>query len=162
MSTNELIRISSAADTGERQLRAYVLATGKDLIEPTATQIHFIHRLEVKNTGLTPAYKLWIESLTRPLPHPLPKRFEFQIDPPGQNPSIMMLGSGQPTGHDSWADEPFSEGSGKRLYTYGTIRYEDAFGRQRYTNFCYFVEWKVSTGRYTISVHPSEQHNDAN
>lgn len=168
-STRRLVK--GAELIAERQLRAYVFLTGIDFIEQDKKQDRFIHKFEIKNTGLTPAYKLWIESLTRPLPHPLPADFSFAIDPPGRNPSVMMLGPGQTTGHDSHADEPLSKTelikirsleTGTRLYTFGTIRYEDAFGRKKFTNFCYFVEWTAGTERYSISVHPSERHNDAN
>jgi hypothetical protein len=155
----------------ERQLRAYVLVTGKGLVEQSAKDERFIHQFEIRNTGLTPAYKLQVESMTRPLPHPLPTDFDFAMTPAGRNPSVMMLGAGQPVRHDSHADEPLSQSelalikrqdSGFRLYTFGTVRYEDCFKRARFTNFCYFLEWEIRPSGYAFNVHPSEQHNDAN
>jgi hypothetical protein len=109
--------------------------------------------------------------MTRPLPHPLPTDFDFAMTPAGRNPSVMMLGAGQPVRHDSHADEPLSQSelalikrqdSGFRLYTFGTVRYEDCFKRARFTNFCYFLEWEIRPSGYAFNVHPSEQHNDAN
>jgi hypothetical protein len=122
--------VKGGEKNAERQLRAYVLVTGKGLVEQSAEEERLIHQFEIRNTGLTPAYKLQVESMTRPLPHPLPHRFDFAITPAGRNPSVMMLGSGQPVRHDSNADEPLSQhemdlikrlDSGCRLYTFGTL-----------------------------------------
>jgi hypothetical protein len=162
--------VKGGEQTAERQLRAYVFVTGKGLIEQRGPEDRFIHQFEMRNTGLTPAYRLQIESLTRPLPHPLPADFDFTITPAGRNPSVMMLGSGQPVRHDSLGDEPLSRGemqqiktpnSGCRLYTFGTVKYDDCFHRPRYTNFCYFLEWESHSTGYSFNVHPSELHNDA-
>jgi hypothetical protein len=95
----------------------------------------------------------------------------FDITPHGKNPSVMMLGPGRTVGHDSYADTILSPeelstiqnpGSGFRLYSYGTVRYKDTFGKPRFTNFCHFVDWKKTSTGLALSVHPSEQHNDAN
>jgi hypothetical protein len=169
LATRALVR--GGEQTAERQLRAYVFVTGKGLVEQTGREDRFVHQFEVRNTGLTPAYRLQIESLTRPLPHPLPAGFDFSIIPAGRNPTVMMLGSGLPVRHDSFADEPLSQAemeliktpnSGCRLYTFGTVKYDDCFRRPRFTNFCYFLEWESRpNGYYAFNVHPSEQHNDA-
>jgi hypothetical protein len=163
--------VKGGEQNAERQLRAYVVVIAKDLIEQGAKEERFRHQFEIRNTGLTPAYKLQVESMTRPLPHPLPLNFDFAITPAGSNPSVMMLGPGQPVGHDGRADEPLSQSemalikrqdSGCRLYTFGTVRYEDCFRRPRFTNFCYFLEWESRPNGYAVKVHATEQHNDAN
>jgi hypothetical protein len=170
LSTRQLVK--GAEITAERQLRAYVFVTGTGLLEPHETHDwRFVHQFKIQNTGITPAYKLRVESLTRPHAHPIPQDFDFDITPPGRNPSVMMLAAGQTVEHHSLADEPLSEadlislksqGSARRLYTFGTVYYEDAFGRERFTNFCYFLEWERRPKGYAFNVHPSEHHNDAN
>jgi hypothetical protein len=163
--------LKTMQDTAEHQLRAYIFVTGIGFDEQDAGHERFIHKFRIENTGVTPAYKLRVESLTRPQPHPLSPDFDFAITPPGRNPSVMMLGPGQRVEHHSLADESLSpiemfqikrEESGQRLYTFGAVRYEDAFGRERVTNFCYFLEWEIRPNGYAFNVHPSEQHNDAN
>jgi len=159
----------------ERELRAYLVIKGKDFREQSPEHEKFVHHLEIRNTGKTPAHRVSVESVTCVLDYPLPKDFDFPITASGTNPSVMTLGTGEPAGHESFADEPLSaeellriksEGSGRRLYTYGTITYTDVFERDRYTNFCHYYLWRTERkedGRHNIviSAHPSEQHNDA-
>jgi hypothetical protein len=161
--------VNGAEATAVRQLRAYVVVTGIGLDEQPEHE-RFIHKFRIQNTGVTPAYKLRVESLTRPHSHPLSADFEFTITPVGRNPSVMMLGPGQRVEHHSLADKPLTKAemieikgadSTKRLYTIGTVKYEDAFGRERFTNFCYFLEWEPRPHGYAFNVHPSEPHNDA-
>jgi hypothetical protein len=161
--------------TSRRQLRAYVSVRGKDITEQGDGNERYIHSLEIRNTGQTPAKRLQVASRTCVLDHPLPLDFDFAIDPPGRNPSVLTLGTGEPTGHDSHADAVLTDlellqikspDSGRRLYTYGTVHYRDVFGRKRWTDFSFFLEYRVKDegegrARYMISLHPTENHNDA-
>jgi hypothetical protein len=160
-----------AEDTAERQLRAYVHIVGKDFLIQGEEHERFVNQFSVLNAGQTPAYKLRIDSVTKPLPRPLPDDFDFSFMPEGRNRSVTMVGPGRNMGHDSLADTILtpaemirikSADSGVRLYSFGTIRYEDCFGKPRFTNFCYFLEWEFTSKGYSFSVHPTEQHNDAN
>ena len=159
----------TSANAVVSQLRAYAIVFSRDIIEPTADSPNFIHRLEIRNTGQTPAFNLCVVSRTCVLDYPLPPNFDFSIEI-GENQSSMMLGPNEKTLHDSIADVALSANelmrikspaSGKRLFTYGTVRYADVFKNSRITNFCYFLEWTVGTDRYTISLHPNDKHNDA-
>jgi hypothetical protein len=163
--------VDGSKETAERQLRAYVHTIGKDFVVQGADGDRFVNRFSVVNAGQTPAYKLQIDSVVKVLPRPLTENFEFAFIPEGLNRSVMMVGPGRSVGHDSLADAILSPAemirimsadSGVRLYSYGTIRYEDCFGHPRFTDFCYFLEWEVTAQGYTFSVHPTEQHNDAN
>jgi hypothetical protein len=49
-------------------------------------------------------------------------------------------------------------GIGRKLYIYGTVRYKDAFGHRRYTNFCQFSVWDRG-GNYSGINSP--RHNGA-
>jgi hypothetical protein len=151
------------------QLRAYVHTIGKDFLIQDLEHERFVHQFRIVNVGQTPAYKLHLQSVTKPLPHPLPSNFDFTAGPKGRNPSVIMLGPRRRVGHDSLADTVLSPAemiriktsdSGMRLYSYGTITYE-TFGRSRYTNFCYFLEWEITAKGWAFNVHPTEQHNDA-
>jgi hypothetical protein len=168
--TEDAVELSR--QTAERQLRAYVQIVGKDfLVQGDSGNERFVNQLSVVNTGQTPAYQLKIDSVVKILPRSLPEDFTFAFIPEGLNRSMMMVGSGRSVGHDSLADTILSEAemisimradSGVRLYSFGTVKYEDCFGKPRFTNFCYFLEWVITTDGYSFSVHPTEQHNDAN
>jgi hypothetical protein len=168
LATRDLVETSK--DTAERQLRAYVHIIGRNFLIQGVEHERFVNQFSIHNVGQTPAYKLQAETVTRPLPHPLPANFDFTPTPRGRNPSVMMLGPRRRVGHDSFADTILSPdemtqimnpNSGIRLYSYGTISYE-TFGRPRFTNFCYFLEWENTPESIAFNVHPSEQHNDAN
>ncbi|MGJ4973054.1 MULTISPECIES: hypothetical protein [unclassified Bradyrhizobium] len=157
---------------GRRQLRAYIHTLGKNILVQDDEADRFVHSFTTTNAGQTPAYKLHVEAVTKPLPHPLPRDFDFAqlFMPKGRNPSVMMVGPHRSIDHDSHADTILSSSemiriktpeSGMRLYTVGKINYEDCFGRRRFTNFCYFLEWQITPKGHSFSVHPSE-HNDAN
>jgi len=152
------------------QLRAYVHIVGKDFLVQGEDHERFVNQIRILNSGQTPAYKLQIQSVTRTLPYPLPAEFDFDATPKGRYPSVMMVGPNSEVGHDSLADIVLSpiemanimrEDSGIRLYSYGTVKYEDCFERSRFTNFCYFLGWNITPEGYTLSVHATEQHNDA-
>jgi hypothetical protein len=162
--------VQGAEKTAEMQLRAYIHTIGKNFLVQEIEHERFVHQFSILNVGQTPAYKLRIQSVTKPLPYPLPDNFDFNAIPKGRNPSVMMVGPRRRIGHDSLADTILSHAemirirtkdSGLRLYSYGTILYE-TFGKGRYTNFCYFLEWETTAEGWTFSVHPTEQHNDAN
>jgi hypothetical protein len=165
--TEDLVK--GAETTAEMQLRAYVHIIGKDFLIQDFDNERFTHRFSILNVGQTPAYELQIETVTKPLSHPLPTNFDFSAVPRGNNPSVMMVGPRRRVGHDSLADtiltpaemaDIISADSDIRLYSYGTISYR-TFGKRRYTNFCYFLEWEATAESLVFNVHPSEQHNDA-
>ncbi len=86
-----------------------------------------------------------------------------------------MLGPGQDTGHNSYANGPLNpielikiKSRGPwRLYNHGTFTYEDAFGTEYWSNFCYYFDWEymIDTATWktdsTIAVHTTPHHNDA-
>jgi hypothetical protein len=53
--------------------------------------------------------------------------------------------------------------SNRRLYSYGTIKYKDVFGRKHFTNFCLILEPTTNNpDRSTRTrVNASKHHNDS-
>ena len=166
--------VDGAEDASRRQLRPYVIVKGKGIQQQDETHGRFVHRLQVVNTGQTPAYNLRTSSRCHVVDHPIPISFDYAF-PLGENQSVMMLGPGQKTGHHSYADKHLtpielikikSQGPW-RLYNHGTIIYEDTFGTEYWTNFCYFFEFQWSTNMATglhdstIAAQAAPHHNDA-
>jgi hypothetical protein len=161
-------------DTAKRQLRPYIIIKGKDITEQDDTHGRFVHLLKVVNAGQTPAYHLRGITRLRVLDHPISRDFDFII-PPGDNQSVMMLGPRQSTGHNSYADETLTprdlirvKSNGPwRLYNYGTFTYEDSFGTEYRTNFCYFFDFTFFTDMATgenssvTALQATPHHNDA-
>lgn len=170
--TARLVR--DAKQTAERQLRAYVVVVSEDFITQDSANSRFVGVFRIRNTGQTPAYKLRVNSRTCALVHPPESNFKFVLNDDPLSQSVVMLGPREDTGHRSSADLPLTADvirlvtnpdSAARLYTYGVVRYEDSFGKERFTNFCYFVDWADVPGTpnaHRIAVHVSNHHNDAN
>ena len=170
--TRDLVKGAEAAS--RRQLRPYVVIDSTDLEEQMDTHEVFMQKLKIINKGQTPAYNLRGISKWILAEHPLPHDFDFEITML-PNQSFMMLGPGQDTGHNSHADGPFHpieiikiKSSGPwRLYNYGAFKYEDFFGTEYWTNFCYYFDWEYRLDIVTfktdstIAVHASPYHNDA-
>jgi hypothetical protein len=152
--------------TGQRQLRAYIVAGATDVdIHGPEHEVYVSSKISIKNTGQTPAHELSVVSRTRLLEHPIKVPFDFTLRT-GDDPSRTVLGAGQDIESDSPAELPFDgdemmraknpEG-GFRIYTWGSVTYRDVFGRKHYTNFCSSL---IFQGRKAIA-HASEHHNDA-
>ncbi len=131
-------------DANLRQMRAYLtIGLGSVLRQDVATNYHFEVRMNLQNVGNTPAYKEVSNIHVDVLPYPLPQDFKF----PEFNDTISSAAVVGPhlsyvlTGFANrlYADDDVHEiefGSAKRLYVYGTVKYEDAFGVSRKTDFC--------------------------
>lgn len=167
--TQDAVEVSR--DTAKRQLRAYITVDIVKCDDPETKDGIFVFHLEFKNTGQTPAHDLKIITVTDIFDFPLPSTFEFSI-PSLDNPSTVVLGSQQATHAEGRSDpmtpitwrQLLSSGSGKSMYTYGTVTYRDVFGDPQYTNFCtrhFFEVLDVSAGRFRITGQPTEKHNDA-
>jgi hypothetical protein len=152
----------STVDTAQKQLRAYVGVDDIGIELPSSkvenyqpvklslgTHIPDYLILTVKNTGTTPAKKVttWVNWEPLPFGYQLPEDFDFKDHestfkgPLGLVKSTYSLFPGQPRETIiSIADaRSFLEAQSKKksLYLYGYISYEDIYGREHKTNFCY-------------------------
>ena len=165
-----LWQVVISRNTARRQLRAYVVTRGKD-INQRETDGRFVLRIDIQNTGQTPAYEMNVISRTCILDYPVEAAFNFDLDL-GKDPSAMTLGSQECVEHDSIAERVLSDvelaevtspttphSAGRRLYSYGTATYRDIFGQNRYTNFCFSLIWDEDGSGV---AHASQYHNDAN
>jgi hypothetical protein len=162
VATRDLVKDAEA--TAVRQLRAYATANGGEF-EVKDGKFH--SSVIIENVGQTPAYKLRVASLSNIIEHPVPKTFDFTV-PVGKNPSTVTLGPRAPIRHPSAIDKVLTQeefdratkaAAGFRVYTYGTVIYEDIFGKRQHTNFCFYVEWNESeTVAFGIQ---GDHHNDA-
>jgi hypothetical protein len=157
--------IETMDKTAERQLRAYVcFVTGGFVAQDRNTDYRYEVRPFVKNTGQTPAYEVFVSSRARLLPFPLPADVDLSV--PDEPTAADNIGPGQSFFFRAWLDrmltnEEIAEittGIGRKLYIYGTVRYKDAFGHRRYTNFCQFSVWDRG-GNYSGINSPRQ--NDA-
>jgi hypothetical protein len=136
-STRDLV--NGAAETAERQLRAYVFvkeAFVRNLEGPDPPTIH----VYLKNFGQTPAYKLTNAGAVKFTTFP---NLDFSRDPKGdQRLTVMTI---PPSGESATAvDLPFVVTpeikerlkTGKdAIYAFGRIEYDDTFKKHRIANY---------------------------
>lgn len=150
-----------------RQLRAYLThTTGISVSQDRNTGWHFEIRPEIKNCGQTPAYKVAFACRANRFPVPLPPDVDLTLAV--TNDSNATVGPGQTHSLSARLDTMLSDeelveihagGPGsRRLYVYGTMRYEDAFGNARYTNFCQWSIWNRGGQHFGINA---PRHNDS-
>lgn len=163
---------TSVATLRERtamQMRAYVsVLINNGLYQERDKNLKFDVRPQVINTGHTPAHKLTYWATAEILPFPLPEDFTF---PEGEDSlkAGFVLGPHQtiianatvPDFVDDAEVAVIKGGRERRVYVWGIVFYEDAFGEPRHTRFCHNIFWingpngELVTGNYT------GQHNDA-
>jgi hypothetical protein len=113
--------------------------------QDTTTNYHFEVRMNLENVGSTPANNVRSFARSAILPFPLPD--DFKLPALDQEAPTNFIGPHQSFLLTGYADQIYSDeeveelktGAKKRLYVYGSVTYEDAFGETRHTNFCQTV-----------------------
>jgi hypothetical protein len=163
-SANAASRLAKAT---ERQLRAYIsVSTGTVIFQDDPLQ-PFVVLPDCINDGQTPAYAMSYNMRVDVLPYPLPDNFGF---PMRQEQAVItstavvtprrtfQLGASLDRFLDQDEISQIMHGKELRLYGYGTVRYSDAFGESRYTNFSQSYVWKRDG---TPLGENTKHHNDA-
>lgn len=167
-STNAAVEnVAIFKDARERQLRAYIAVGLLAVInQDNSTNYHFEVREWLANTGPTPAQDVSYKAHADILPFPLPDDFPFPLPDATVNSAGTVYWQQKFTMsaflERMLSDEEIAEIKGavtRRLYVYGTVNYRDAFGNNRYTNFCHSIVW-LKDG--TPMGHNTKYHNDAN
>lgn len=103
----------------------------------------------LRNAGHTPAYRVSHTCRAGILPVPLPDDFDFP-QPLQATPAGGVIGPGHTRILSAIVEElvpddevdAIKSGSGRALYVWGRVTYEDAFGESRYTNYCQALTWQ--------------------
>jgi hypothetical protein len=136
---------AKAAENARKQLRAYVSAQPDfvDNVGPTTIRM----RLSLTNHGATPASKVVTAVAIGILPFPLPQQYPFVEPASAIGEGGATIHSGSTVTVHSTESFPVTDianaikNAGVRIYMYGTVQYEDAFGLTQTTRFCRSVVW---------------------
>jgi hypothetical protein len=159
-----------STDTAKRQLRAYIAVEPGGPIEDFAENIVPHTRVDIRDTGQTPAYDLRVRGTMIVGDYPLIPNVGFPLDadPDMPQPSVAVVSpGGQWHGQNLKARRPFAPdeinsvayGRQMRVYVYGTVTYNDAFKVPHYANYC-FSFW--GRGPQLTDDAWCSQHTDAN
>jgi len=158
-----------ASETAESQLKAYVVIqsdSGMTYLPPEEPDDKdlFIASVHVKNTGQTPAYK--VDSISGALQAPLDYNGPFDYTLPGVTTDRIVMAAGP--GRD-WTIEVSYEPNAQdfelikkgdqTIFVFGTIKYVDAFGKKRCTNFRYRLGDLIEGNDYNLTF--EAEGNDA-
>jgi hypothetical protein len=138
--------VEGAEDTARRQLRAYLSVHPAKLLKFTPNE-NMIFSFEIKNHGQTPAYSCTHTSDIIFERHPLPEKFNFPILDSTPKSKVTVHKDIPITGNivatKKFTQQQLVEAlqapatGGKRIIIFGKIDYKDAFGGDRWTNFCF-------------------------
>lgn len=128
--------VQGAEETACRQLRAYICISGANILATKTPDVFYI-RIQIKNVGMTPAYKF--------VGHMNAEVSDFPGSP-SLNLPIPPLESQSTVGADqtmdinlyyriSLSDWQAIQARTKAVYVYGRLEYEDIFGNKWYTNY---------------------------
>jgi hypothetical protein len=137
------------AEAAHANLRAYITTgLGGVIAQNKDTGYRYEVRITVQNVGNTPANKVVADLHTDLLPLPLPVDFKIpEVDPTkggsstvGPHQSVFMMAVAPRVYSDDDVDD-LKRGNKKLLYVFGTIAYEDTFGKSRYIKICQMIQW---------------------
>lgn len=151
-------------ETSRRQLRAYVTVKEKSMfLNPqtgsAAADVYIV------NTGQTPAFNTcWAGNIaitTEAELEPRLKHPRYGKHPDGR-PVMTTIGAGRDAvagfeSSEAFTVEDFKKaivGEEVNLFVFGTVWYEDAFGAQRFANFCQMAERLPGPGE---TVRPEDE-----
>lgn len=161
--------------TAQRELRAYIS------LEPSVLKLDGLRPLDItivaKNHGQTPAADVVHFSAVKFLPHPLPRGFDPGCPGDGISTEGIWPSAGRPFKRELGRTIPAAllaelQTGAKRLFVFSLIKYQDVFGRRRYTKLCASFDWRKldtasftvdeATGRreYTFEWEHDHNHND--
>lgn len=159
--------VTALKERTAQQMRAYLsIDIGSAVYQERGKNLRFEGRALLRNAGHTPAYRVLHTCRAGILPLPLPDNFELpQPTQPARGGG--MIGPGQTRILSAVIEEfvPDNEvdaikrGTGRALYIWGRVTYEDAFGEPRHTNFFQALTWQPDN---TVMGYFIDRHDEAN
>jgi hypothetical protein len=159
LATRRLVR--GAEDTSIRQLRAYVLVSGAQVMDVTKPERRIV-QLSIRNFGKTPAHDVlfwmgtnvtWFPLRDNVLSREPPEGFRTGNDIlPPEGPGVMAV----EVGTTNEPQEAILQTGDAAIYAYGRVTYIDAFNKPRITEFRYMCRGE---GLVTGRMSPCEEGN---
>lgn len=152
-----LAAIVTMIATARRQSRAYIFVAGAEIVDLEKGSVPVV-RLDIKNAGQTPAYKLSHVWRCGTFGYPLSERLLLPRE--GDGMACAHLGPGAVATVSKSAETPRANGANGELtnravafYVYGEIVYKDAFQQRRFTRYVFFQPGLPRLGRGPLLVH---------
>lgn len=135
------IAVLITSGTGRRQLRAYLIADPKGVLDLGESKLQAV--IQITNVGQTPAYD--IQSWGTTWVRPIDEAFDPSAAESGTvRESDHMVGPGRDFqiygtfGPISDEDAVAIRDGSKALFSYGVVTYNDTFGKAQFVRFCHY------------------------
>jgi hypothetical protein len=144
-----ILQVRESRRSSERQLRAYLsVVIGAAVYQDRTLDLKFEAKPLILNNGDTPAYHVRVSIKSNILTDEQALTFVF-TEPPDAPQSQASIGPKENRITSAILDrfvpddqiDDICNGKGKALYVWGTVRYEDAFGHRRFTQFAQRLWW---------------------
>lgn len=174
-----IITICVMRESTRQQLRARASVSAKTVLNFGANQRTTII-LPIKNGGPTPALNVTVDFRIKALPNPLPADFKLPTTNGADNTRFTVFADGQDELRLNMADEDLPTtaevaevfSGAKNLHIWGTVSYEDVFGKVHTTEINSFaggadfqqcLTWrgKVAKNRPSYRWNYGQGHNQA-
>lgn len=143
------IAISDAKEASNRELRAYIsVVIGTAVFQERPNGIKFAGHPTIRNNGRTPAYNVRHFGKAEIIPDAIVDNFRFER-PAGNSLSQACIGPSEnriltcivPNMVNDSDVESIKRGFDQALWIWGTVIYDDAFGKPRYINYSQRLIW---------------------
>jgi hypothetical protein len=154
----------TASDMEQRQLRAYISIVTKQDVTLKRGEIPVIP-LEIKNVGMTPAFRIRAGGRVIVLPYPLPGQINAVPKPNALYSNLTLFPTKDaeiPITGDAITLDQYSNilsGEHYRLFFVAHAEYEDVWGRSHFTHFC-MMNASSAPGA-AVKPHYCDQYNEA-
>jgi hypothetical protein len=159
--------VNALRERTAQQMRAYLAVNiGFALFQERSKGLRFEGKPLLVNTGHTPAKKVSFRASATILAAPLPDDFAFPLTT--EIKSTATIGAGQNANLSAIVDDFVEDGevddikvgrTGKCLFVWGIVTYEDIFGESHFTKFCQSLFWQADGKTVYGFYYP--RHNDA-
>ena len=164
--------IANKIEAGNQMImRAYVTAViGTAVFQQRRegqTDLKFEGKVQVSNTGNSAARKVRIRKRAAVLPNPVPGDFDFSLPEDVSDSTYASMGAHQSYVISSIVPDfvpdaevaAIKEGNRQALVMWGTITYEDIFGKSHQTKFAHLLTWLPNASVWGIYI-PSQNDTE--
>ena len=159
--------IANQREFAQRQLRAYIsVVVGAAVYQERDKKLRFEGRPLVVNDGMTPAYKVRHAIKAAIVGVPIPDNFDFSVTEkdyrggtaigPRQNREVGAVVDEYIPDTDVAGVKNLS--SGKCLFVWGRVEYEDAFGKPHFAQCGQILTWRADDSVFGVY---EPRHNDS-
>lgn len=148
--------VAIVKDRSAKQMRAYVsVLVHSGVYQEREKGFYFEGKPMMLNMGNTPAHNVRYRATADILPIQIPSDFPFPLPERASSAATLgphqnfIMGARVGTFYDDRDVFAIKNATGRALYVWGIITYEDIFGDAHHTKFCQIITWPERWTKWT-------------